>query len=100
PAGPQVHPCPAQQAFAPGKGPGKTVQDIVALLRSFGAARLAAMGAVAAGLVGFFVFLIVQMTAPQLTPLYTDLSFDDSSAILRELESRNVPYRVNADGST
>ncbi|MCB1477152.1 MAG: flagellar M-ring protein FliF [Rhodobiaceae bacterium] len=76
------------------------MQGIIALLRSFGAARLAAMGAVAAGLIGFFAFLIMQMTAPMLTPLYTDLSFDDSSAILRELDSRNIAYKVNGDGST
>ncbi|MGE0230484.1 MAG: flagellar basal-body MS-ring/collar protein FliF [Flavobacteriaceae bacterium] len=76
------------------------MQGIIALLRSFGAARLAAMGAVAAGLIGFFAFLILQMTAPVMSPLYTDLSFDDSSAILRELDSRNIAYKINGDGST
>lgn len=58
------------------------------------------MVAVTAGLIGFFAFLILKVTAPQMAPLYTDLSFDDSAAIMRELDSRNVAYEVRGEGQT
>ena len=38
------------------------------------------MAAVTLALVGFFAFLILRVTAPQMTPLFTDLSYEDSSA--------------------
>jgi flagellar M-ring protein FliF len=58
------------------------------------------MGAVAAGLVGFFAFLILRLTAPQMTLLFTDLDVRDSNAIIRDLESNNIPFELRADGST
>ena len=69
-------------------------------LRALGPGRLAAMGSVAAGLVGFFAFLILRLTAPQMTLLFTDLDIRDSNAIVRDLESSNIPYELRADGST
>jgi flagellar M-ring protein FliF len=47
-----------------------------------GTPRIAAMGAVAVALVGFFAFLILRVTAPQMTPLFTDLVFEDSAAVV------------------
>jgi flagellar M-ring protein FliF len=47
-----------------------------------GTPRIAAMGAVAVALVGFFAFLILRVTAPQMTPLFTDLAFEDSAAVV------------------
>ena len=61
--------------------------------------RIAAMAAVAVALIGFFAFLILRVTAPQMTPLFTDLSFEDSAAIMKELERQGVPYDLRNDGS-
>ena len=61
--------------------------------------RIAAMAAVAVALIGFFAFLILRVTAPQMTPLFTDLSFEDSAAIVKELERQGVPYDLRNDGS-
>lgn len=58
------------------------------------------MGAVAAGLVGFFAILILRLTAPQMTLLFADLDLRDSQTIVRELESRNIPYQLRGDGTT
>ena len=58
------------------------------------------MGAVAAILVGAFAFLMLRVTAPQMTPLYSDLTFEDSSAIVSQLESLAVPFELRNDGST
>lgn len=57
------------------------------------------MGAVALGLIGFFIFLAVRFSQPQLTVLYTDLTYEDSIQVVRKLEGMNVPHEVRQDGS-
>jgi flagellar M-ring protein FliF len=64
-----------------------------------GAARLAAMGAVAVALIGFFAYLMFQFSQPQMTVLFTDLEFDDSIAIVKKLEGMNVQHEVRQDGA-
>ena len=68
-------------------------------LKNLGPARLAAMGVVAALLLGFFGFVITRATAPVMTPLYSDLSDRDSSAIVKDLEAQGVAYELRHDGS-
>lgn len=63
-------------------------------------ARVAAMAVVAVLTLGFFAFLIFQVTTPQMAPLYSGLSLDDSSAIVKELKSQNVPFELRGDGET
>jgi flagellar M-ring protein FliF len=75
------------------------VQGLIDFVKTLGAARLAAMGAVGAALIGFFAFLIITMTAVPMTALYTDLSPEDSSAIVRDLERQAVPYELRNDGT-
>lgn len=58
------------------------------------------MGAVTIALVGFFAFLILRATSPQMTTLFTDLSVEDSSAIIKDLERQGIPYEMRGDGST
>ncbi len=71
----------------------------IEFFRTLGAARLGAMGAVAAVLVGFFAIVMTRLSTPQMVPLYTDLTFDDSAAIVRQLESSGIPYQLKQDGS-
>jgi flagellar M-ring protein FliF len=75
------------------------VQGLVEFLKSFGASRIAAMGAVTIALVAFFAFIIMRVTAPQMTPLFTDLTYDDSAAIVKELDRQAVPYELRDDGN-
>jgi flagellar M-ring protein FliF len=75
------------------------VQDFVQFIRSLGAARMAAMVAVTLALIGFFAFIMMRVTAPQMTPLFTDLSFDDSAAIVKDLERQGIPYELKADNT-
>jgi flagellar biosynthesis/type III secretory pathway M-ring protein FliF/YscJ len=56
-----------------------------------------AMAAVAVALIGFFAFLILRVTAVPMTPLFTDLAFEDSSAIIRDLERQAIPYQTRND---
>src|SRR6266571_2510925 len=60
---------------------------------------MAAMAAVTLALVGFFAFLMIQMSAPQMAPLFTDLSMEDSSAIIKDLERQAIPYELKNDGA-
>jgi flagellar M-ring protein FliF len=75
------------------------VQGLLEFVKTIGATRIAAMGAVTIALVGFFAFLILRVTSPQMTPLFTDLNYDDSSAIVKELERQGVPYELRNDGN-
>jgi flagellar M-ring protein FliF len=75
------------------------VQGLVAFLKGLGAARLAAMIAVTAALIGFFAFVIMRVTTPQLTTLFTDLSTEDSSGIIKELERQAIPFELRNDGA-
>ena len=56
------------------------MQGFFDFVKSLGAARMAAMAAVTLALIGFFSFLMIQMTAPQMVPLFTDLSVEDSAS--------------------
>jgi flagellar M-ring protein FliF len=58
-----------------------------------------AMVAVTAALVGFFAFVIMRVTTPQMTTLFTDLSYEDSSGIIKELERQAIPYELRNDGA-
>src|SRR5215203_3676030 len=60
---------------------------------------MAPMAAVAVELVGFFAILMLRVTAPQMTPLFTDLSFEDSSVIVKDLERQGIPYELKNDGA-
>nr|WP_209015026.1 flagellar basal-body MS-ring/collar protein FliF [Roseibium limicola] len=64
-----------------------------------GPTRIAAMGAVAAILVGAFAFIIFRVTAPQMTQLYSELTLEDSGAIVNQLESLGVQYELRNDGA-
>jgi flagellar M-ring protein FliF len=75
------------------------VQGLVEFVKTLGATRVMAMAAVAAALIGFFAFLILRVTAVPMTPLFTDLTFEDSSAIVRDLERQAIPYQVRNDGA-
>src|SRR5436309_9580408 len=57
------------------------------------------MVAVTLALIGFFAFIMMRVTAPQLTPLFTDLSFEDSAAIVKDLERQGIPYEIKNEGS-
>lgn len=57
------------------------------------------MVAVTAALIGFFAFVIMRVTTPQMTTLFTDLSTEDSSGIIKELERQAIPYELRNDGA-
>ena len=75
------------------------VKGVVDFIRTLGVTRIAAMAAVTAALIGFFAFVILRVTSPTMTPLFTDLAVDDSASIIKDLERQAVPYEVRNDGA-
>ena len=75
------------------------LQSLLDFLKGLGASRLMAMVAVTAALIGFFAFVIMRVTTPQMTTLFTDLSIEDSSAIIKDLDRQAIPYELRNDGT-
>lgn len=75
------------------------MQSLLAFLKGLGASRLMAMVAVTAALIGFFAFVIVRVTTPQMTTLFTDLSVEDSAGIIKDLDRQAIPYEIRNDGA-
>jgi flagellar M-ring protein FliF len=75
------------------------LQGIGGFLKGLGASRLMAMVAVTTALIGFFAFVIMRVTTPQMTTLFTDLSFEDSSGIIKDLERQAIPFELRNDGA-
>ena len=57
------------------------------------------MAAVTLALIGFFSFLMIRMTTPQMVPLFTDLTLDDSASIAKELDRQGITYELKGDGA-
>src|SRR5690242_10397809 len=68
-------------------------------LRNLGPTRLAAIGAVLAATIGFFVFISSRLATPSYGLLYSDLDTRDSGEIVQKLEALGVPYQLKADGA-
>jgi flagellar M-ring protein FliF len=73
---------------------------VLEVLRRLGPQKLLALGAVTLALMGFFAFIIMRVTAPAMTTLFTDLTVQDSAAVMKELEQRGVKYETRYEGAT
>lgn len=50
-------------------------------------------------LLAFFGYVSLKVTTPGMAPLYTDLSFEDSTAIVEYLDAQNIPYTLSKNGA-
>src|SRR5215467_12251110 len=57
------------------------------------------MVAVTLALIGFFGFTILRVTSPHMTPLYTDLTVEDSNAIIKDLDRQGIAYELKNEGA-
>ncbi|HEY9013120.1 MAG TPA: flagellar basal-body MS-ring/collar protein FliF [Devosia sp.] len=76
------------------------MDSLLQFINRLGLVRIAAMAVVAVLMLGFFAFLIMRASTPSMAPLYTGLSLEDSSAIVTELQSQNIPYELRGDGES
>src|SRR5262249_17507475 len=91
--------CPVGAARPLIQGPGSPVQGFIEFVKTLGAARIGAMAAVTVALIGVFAFLMLRITSPQMSPLFTDLTMEDSAAIVKELDRQGIAYELKADGA-
>ncbi|HEX3501861.1 MAG TPA: flagellar basal-body MS-ring/collar protein FliF [Xanthobacteraceae bacterium] len=75
------------------------MQGLIEFVKTLGGPRIAAMAAVTVALIGFFAFVIMRVTTPTMTPLFTGLSLEDSAVIVKELEREGVTYQLRNDGN-
>ena len=73
------------------------MKPVLDLVTKFGPARIAAMAAVTLTLIGFFAFIILRVSRPDMGVLFSDLSMQDSGAVIRELDSRGIRYETRGD---
>ncbi|MGE4044423.1 MAG: flagellar basal-body MS-ring/collar protein FliF [Acetobacteraceae bacterium] len=73
---------------------------LLAGLKALGPARLAAMGAVALGMLALLALLIMRGgSSDQMALLYADLDLRESAQVVEQLNRRHVPYRLAGGGS-
>ena len=75
------------------------MNSLFEMLRGLGGGRLIAMGGMAAGLVGFFIYIAVQVGTPPMALLYGGLDLEDSADIATTLDGMGIPYEVLGNGS-
>lgn len=75
------------------------MDTLIHALRNLGPVRLAIMGAILLGMVGFFIFLATRLATPSMVLLYGDLSADDSTRITSQLSGQNIPFELGQGGS-
>ena len=75
------------------------MKALVEGLRALGPARLAAMGAVALGMLGMLALMVLHGGTEPTALLYGDLDLRDSAQVVDQLQRQHIPYRVTANGS-
>lgn len=68
-------------------------------IKSLGKFRVGIMLLAAMMMTGFFGAIAFRMSAANMAPLYTNLSLEDSSKIVSELEKTSTPYELVANGT-
>lgn len=76
------------------------MNGLAEFFRTLGPARLAAMATVAAITIGFFIFLSIRLSTPNMSLLFSGLDLSDSSKIIQNLEAQAIPYKLVGDGGT
>jgi len=74
------------------------VNSFLQTLKGLGATRLIAMGAVAAGILAFFIYVTTQFASDQMALLYSGLSQKDKNQVVAELQKQGVQYQIAGNG--
>jgi flagellar M-ring protein FliF len=72
---------------------------IVENLREMNQIKIASLIGAAFVLIGFFTFLALKVSAPIMSPLYTNVSLNDGGRIIQELDAKGIPYKLRANGT-
>ncbi len=61
--------------------------------------KLAAMIGTAVVMIGFFAYISLRVTAPNMSPIFTAVPLEDGAKITSELDTMGVPYEIRANGT-
>ena len=68
-------------------------------IRNVGPMRLAVVGLLFIGLIGFFSFVVSRLVTPSTKMLYSGLENADSQKIITQIQSMGVSYELKQNGS-
>jgi flagellar M-ring protein FliF len=74
------------------------VNSFIDTLKGLGTTRLIAMGAVALGIIAFFIYVTTQFASQNMALLYSGLSQKDKNQVIAELQKQGVQYQITNDG--
>lgn len=74
------------------------VNAFLQMMRGLGPMRLAAIAGVGVSILGFFIYLMSRVAAPQLELLYGELDLADSKTIVEKLAAEKIPFEIRKDG--
>lgn len=69
------------------------------ILRNLGPVRLAAIGSVMLGVIGFFIYLMSQTSSGNMSILYSQLDPAEASRVVQKIESIGIPVSISPDGT-
>ena len=69
------------------------------ILRNLGPVRLAAIGSVMLGVIGFFIYLMSQTSNGNMSILYSQLDPAEASKVVQKIESIGIPVSISPDGT-
>jgi len=72
---------------------------VVQTFKDMGQAKLAIMAMVLVLLIGGFIMFTAKFSSQAMSPIYTDLTLEDSAKIVAELDKQNIPYELKGNGS-
>lgn len=75
------------------------MNSLLQLFREMGQTKLAVLAVTLILVLGSFVFLSARFSSASLSPIYTDLSIEDSAKIVAELDKLGVPYELHGNGT-
>lgn len=69
------------------------------LIRSLGGSKVAALAATGIMMLVLFFFITSRVATSPMSPIYSDLTMEDSAKVVAELERMNVQYELRANGT-
>jgi flagellar M-ring protein FliF len=77
----------------------QAITSLLSTLKDLGTGKLVGIfGSIVAIIIGL-TYILTRGSDSEFVPLYMDLDYKDSSAITKELDARNIPNHIKADGS-
>lgn len=78
---------------------GNLVNNFIQSIKSLSPGRLASISAIVIFLISFFVYIATQMSSTDYSVLYTDLELEDAKQIVSRLETSNIKYKLEKNGT-